>query len=77
MINKDFLEGLLARLKIFWTTMILVFFVVGLQYLGVHVPSMLPMVTKLQTFFHPSHEISYSLLNTHAQTLKKEVNKHD
>lgn len=54
MISKDFLEHLLGRLKIFWTSMILVFFVVSLQYLGLHVPNMVPFITtKIQSIFHP------------------------
>jgi hypothetical protein len=72
MINQDLLHSLVGRLKIFWISMALVFFVVSLQYLGIHGPNIFPLMsTKIQTYLHPPHEISYSSVSTHIQNTKK------
>jgi hypothetical protein len=66
MINKEFFETLLARLKIFWMSLVMVFLVVSLQYLGVHLPTLFPQVsTKIQSYFHPTTDMSR--IQTHAQ----------
>ena len=70
MINKDFFELLLSRLKIFWMSLIMVFVMVSLRYLGLHLPNMLPFVsTKIQAYLHPTHDISR--IQTHVQAASK------
>lgn len=52
-------DKLFKQLKIFWLSLVMVFIVVSLQYIGIHAPNLMqPFMEKVSTFLHPVSKLT-------------------